>query len=516
MPTISAIQNQIVSGTHTYPIYIAFMSAADILAVAEVPAFSALTPHDAIAGNVMNPPIREWQRPIEMERVTQISRTFNDTGELMPNPVLLAENVAGNCPIPTVQARMVGGFQTGMVDIQLAGPSAGQAKPLWVLDGQHRINGLSASLQSNNMVPVVILLNHGGSHYSGPLLAKLFAQVTTTAHKLDELHNEWLTFAFRLGKYSGSSPQGSGQSQAMETVTFLCRTPQILGRPNPFFNRIKFNSRLQLQTPAPGGFAYSCIDLQSLLFEQYFNAPLTGIGVPRLAPSQLAEQLVLAHGALSGIVQNPSESVFFGSSHGGGQQIMQDAFIAAVCAGLRKKLPPANWSAELNLLQFGSTNWKFNWVRSLNGSAASVSRKLAIKVLSECFENCSLPAGTGNIADLLKGNQAAVSLTFSSLTANGRVSRRGQATIQISRGSNISHAMKPLTHLRVTQASMNIGKLTVTDKNSPPGRLVTYNDVSSARGMSLDLARHSNPLSLLVTMEHYGNTTSTAEVDLTW
>ena len=239
MPVISAIQGQINSGSNTYPIYIAFMSAADILSVSEVPAFSTSTAHDSIASNVMNPPIREWQRPIDQARVVQISHTFDDTGELMPNPVLLAENVAGNCSSPVVRARMVGGLQSGMVDIDLAQPTSGQAKPLWVLDGQHRINGLASSLQSANLVPVVILLNHGGSHYSGPLLAKLFAQVTTTAHKLDDLHNEWLTFAFQLGKYSHALTGGVPQCEAMEAVTTLCKTPQFGTRSNPFFNRIK-------------------------------------------------------------------------------------------------------------------------------------------------------------------------------------------------------------------------------------------------------------------------------------
>lgn len=516
MPVISAIQDQIVSGASTYPIYIAFMSAADILSVAEVPAFTTSTAHDSIASNVMNPPIREWQRPIAQERVTQIAHTFDNTGELMPNPVLLAENVAGNCAAPVVRARMVGGLQSGMVDIDLTPPAQGQSKPLWILDGQHRINGLASSLQSGNKVPVVMLLNHGGNHYSGPLLAKLFAQVTTTAHKLDDLHNEWLTFAFKLGKYSLALPHGRQQCAAMEVVTALCRTPQFGARSNPFFNRIKFNSHVQLQAPSPGGFAYSCIELQALLYENYFHAPMTAVGVPRLLPTQLAEQLVLAHEALAGLVQNPTDSVFFGPSHGAGQQIMQDAFVAAVCASLRRHGIPASWSGELNLLQFGTTNWKFNWVRSLNGAAASVSRKLALKVLEECFQQRSLPVGSGSIADILKGNQAAVELTFSSLTAAGRVSRRGQTTIQLSRGSNLSHAMQPHTHVRVAAQSINIGKLTVTDKNSPPGRLVTYVDATRPGGMTLASSQHSNPLSLLVTMEHYGDTSSTAEIDLAW
>jgi hypothetical protein len=491
------------------------MSAADILSVAEVPAFTTSTAHDSIATNVMSPPIREWQRPLDLDRVAQIAHTFNNTGELMPNPVLLAENVAGHCTSPIVQARMVGGLQSGMVDITLMPPTPGQAKPLWILDGQHRINGLAASMQSTNVVPVVMLLNHGGNHYNGPLLAKLFAQVTTTAHKLDELHNEWLTFAFKLGKYSLALPDGTDQRNAMETVTALCRTPQFGPASSPFFNRVKFNSNVPLQAPAPGGFAYSCIDLQTLIYESYFHAPVTGVGVPRLTPFQLAEQIVSAHAALSAAVQNPMDSVFFGLSHGSGQQIMQDAFIAAVCASLRKNGIPNSWGAELNVLQFGSTNWKFTWVRSLNGAAASVSRKLAFKVLSQCFEKRSLPSGSGSIADILKGNGATVELAFSSLTAKGRVSRRGRTSISLLRGSSISHAMQPHRHVRVMPKFINIGKLTVTDKNSPPGRLVSYDD-ATRQGLVLSPTQHSNPLSLLVTMDHYGNTSSTAEIDLVW
>ena len=61
--------------------------------------------------------------------------------------------------------------------------------------------------------------------------------------------------------------------------------------------------------------------------------------------------------------------------------------------------------------------------------------------------------------------------------------------------------------------SENIGKLTVSDKQSPPGRLVEY---QLQRGLVLADQSHISPLSLLLRMEHYGGVESTAEVDVRW
>lgn len=511
---VDAIQTQIISGTKTYPIYIAFMPASDILAVSEVPSFGQSTPHDTIATNVLTPPIREWQRPLDQMRVDGISQTFDNTGELMPNPVLLAENVAGNSPPVTVAAKMVGGLQSGLVEVTLQPPTQAQKKPLWVLDGQHRIHGMAASAQSTNLVPVVLLLNHGGGYYNGPVLAKLFAQVTTTAYKLDDLHNEWLTFAFKLGRYSPNLSNSTYQSLAMEVVATLCKTPLFGTTVNPFLNRIRFNSHMALQSPAPGGFAYTCIELQKLIYETYYNLPITGAGIAHLQPQALAEQIVLAHAALSPVVQSASNSVFFGPTPGSGQKIMQDAFLAGVFSYLRRHGSATSWPNELSTLQFGATNWNFNWIKSLNGAAGSTSRELAIRVLSYCFGNRTLPPGGGNIADFLKGNGACIKVEFSHLGVTGRVLPAKKMIQVLLRGSVTSHSIAPRKHVRIRQDSLNIGKLTVTDKQSPPGSLVTYANIRNG-GMKLG-SMHGNPLSLLVTMEHYGENSSTADLDVSW
>ena len=328
----------------------------------------------------------------------------------MPNPVLLCENVAGNRPQIKITARLTGGgVPTGTFDVEFQEPVTPQEPPLWILDGQHRINGLAISLQQSNSVPVVFLLNAGGHFYNGPLLAKLFAQVTTSAQKLDELHNEWLTFAFHLGQYSPLAPHNVAHTTSMACVAELCRMPTVAAQTNPFFGNIKFNVQ-QPAIPAPGGFQYTCIELKNLLFAHYFNQPApTG----HLTSRAVAEQLTLAHRALVSAVANPNQSVFFGSGSYG-QKIMQDAFIAGVLTYLRVHGPTTNWQVELSNIAVPTTNWNFSWVLSLNGEEGSISKNLAIAVFTEAFRLRGLPvSGSTNIADILRGNNAEIILECS-------------------------------------------------------------------------------------------------------
>ena len=146
-------------------------------------------------------------------------------------------------------------------------------KALWILDGQHRISGLSQSSQRDNPVPVVLLLDGGAGTYTSPLLASLFAQVTTSATKLDDLHNEWLTFALSLDGYSPTKPKAvSVTKKSFEAVAALCRTPSFQGQGNPFLNQVQFNEHLAV-TPTHGGFVYKCTALKDLLDRYYFNQP---------------------------------------------------------------------------------------------------------------------------------------------------------------------------------------------------------------------------------------------------
>lgn len=252
MIKIDCLRKTITSGHRTYPVFVGFATASDLLAIGDVPAFRHDTSHSDISSNVLTPPVKEWQRPLAPDRVKQISSVFNNSGELMPNPVLLCQNLnAGAPPINIVQQKASGSIPTDIWQLNI--PIAHQPGPksLWILDGQHRINGLAQSAQSNNPMPAVFLLNEGLAAYSASQMAKLFAQVTTAAAPLDELHHEWLTFSFDLEHYDPSTngPAVHANKNAMVAVAELCRLPAFGEHNNPFWNQIKFNSPLPAKPP---------------------------------------------------------------------------------------------------------------------------------------------------------------------------------------------------------------------------------------------------------------------------
>lgn len=97
--TINTLESSIKSGPKDYPIFIGFLEASELLKIAEVPNFAANTPHLDIAGHVLSPPVKDWQRPLIVEKKKAISSVYDDTGEFMPNPVLLSGNYLGNTPL---------------------------------------------------------------------------------------------------------------------------------------------------------------------------------------------------------------------------------------------------------------------------------------------------------------------------------------------------------------------------------------------------------------------------------
>jgi hypothetical protein len=511
---IVCLKGSAVSGGVTYPIFIGFSNAQSLTAIAEAPSFNDQTSHDQIATNVLSPPVRDWQRPINQERVRQISAVYNTPGELMPNPVLLCENTT-NIP-SAIQITQVSnnGIPLDLWNIEIPDQPANAGRSLWILDGQHRISGVAQSAQSTNALPVVLLLNHGHNSYSPATLAKIFAQVTTEATKLADLHNEWLTYAFRLSVYSNSIPTGSSAQKAMEAVSELCKRPNA-GSPsvnNPFHNRIRFNDYLQNAGPHGGGFKYNCADLKHLIYQYYYNAA-NPFGT-YITPIELGNELVNAYNALLSCVRAPhSESVFFGdAAHE--EKIMQDAFFAGVLAAICKRGPGQNWNDLLtNKLSFTTTDWNFkSWVVSLNGQAQKLSRDLAISILSTAFRDEALPTNTGNLADYFKGNDAEIEIIASQLTTTGRPSRNNAVNHYVKGGNRRTINLQGSPHVRFRISTRNTGKIEIIDAQSPPGHPVTY----SPAGFRIDQGEHRNPLKLVIKMHHYGNTHSSAHIDLSW
>ncbi|HEY8384222.1 MAG TPA: hypothetical protein VIL09_18935 [Microvirga sp.] len=497
---IDCMRTEISSGGSTYPIYIGFARAKDIAAVSVAPAFTLTTPHQAIADNISSQPVREWQRPINNERVSEIATAFNDSGRLMPNPVLLAKNAFATGI--KIAPKLIHNIPTGnyIVDIDESATSPDQ-RPLWILDGQHRITGLSLSAQSDNPVPVVFLLDDPAGSYPSPLLASIFAQVTTAATKLDDLHNEWLTYAFELGRYAKSDDA----RKSFASVVELCRRASWNGLSNPFFNQIQFNMHAST-SPAHGGFSFTCKELAELILKYYYAQPAQ---VKHLTPDLVALEIARAYTALYQSIQNHDSSVFFHSDKKKQHRIMQEAYLASILTRTLHHGSTPEYKQVLQDLRFPTTNWDFSWHVTLSGPANSVSKRIALKVLSDAIVNRKLPANTQNLADYFRGNGAAVVITCSALGPAGRPIRSGRSEYTALRGSTGSHPVAKNPHLRITDTTSNVGEYQVVDAKRA-GRQVEY-DQMYRRGLLIDNSI-PRPLEVIIMMQHYGGLYSQAEV----
>ena len=514
---VNCLKTVVVSGQRRYPLFVGFMTAADIAKVAEAPSFNKETTHSDIAVNVLQPPVKEWQRPLEKMRIGDIRLVFNDSGALMPNPVLLSENGQNQGTVHISQVSASGSIPTDIWRVEISGPSQAQ-KPLWILDGQHRIMGMAQSKQSENEIPVVLLLNDGapGQSYNGRDFAKLFAQVTTTAKKLDDLHNAWLTYAYDLAEYSDSEDDAQLHRAAMQTVAELCRRPNLDDdQPNPFFSGIRFNPE------NPGGrkdgFNYGCNTLKDFVLQHYFAQPHTG---EDLLPDELANEIAEALIALRSVVKAPQDqSVFFGSGEYG-HVAMQDAFVIAVLERLCAGDPPNDWVQFLKGLNFDQTDWRFKaWAKTMGGKAGTDSRKLAARVMKAAFREGALPEGVSSIADYLKGNRAKVDFVFSLTNEAGRPIKKGHASVEVFSGDNVSHDTEGRLHVRIAKAWRygNVARIEAVDASSSAANPKALPALLGA-GLLLDpeLPEAERTLEVALQMIFYGGISKSASLMIKW
>jgi hypothetical protein len=179
---------------------------------------------------------------------------------------------------------------------------------------------------------------------------------------------------------------------------------------------------------------------------------------------------------------------------------------------------PASWEDLLRTLHFDRTTWDFSWIVSLHGRDQTRSKTLAVCVMSEIFRNKSLPAGSTNLADYLRGNNAGFQLEGFYLTSAGRSSRTRIKKESYIKGAVVTFDADDRKGIRVLHThSTNIKEIQITDKGAPPGTLVEYKDMRTKRGLILDKTRHKYPLlDLLFTLFHYGGVKSTADITIQW
>lgn len=513
---IQALEQIVTSGSQSFPIYIGFLKAEDLLRVAEVPNFKKNTPNSDISSNVLNPPVKEWQRPLIEDKKDRIIQTFDGTGEFMPNPVLVAERCIGAAPVITInELKAAGGISTPVKVIDIQEPALGQLPPLWIIDGQHRVSGLgdTSCIQKDNYIPVVLLLNNGGNFYNGRNLAKIFAQVTTEATPLAPLHKEWLTFAFQLAGYSAGSPA----NKAMEAVANLCKTPHntLNNKANGFHDDIRFNDEL---TAAPKflGHQYDCKDLSATIATYYYSETAS---FGHLPPSDLACQVSMAFESLKRCVRAPHKSsVFFGDNKHC-HKIMIDAFLVGALTYLRTlngKPLEADWDQLLKTLNFHLTDWNFQQHVNTSSRWVDKSKVLAFDVFAWIFSNASLPLKVTDIWDFLSGDQLFINMEYKHINSSGNAIKNNSYKEQYWRGDKKTVPMDKRKYFKVLDRSINAKHIELFDEKSSPADPVTFKASGEyLRLPKVDPAKLSqDPLVLKIKCTLYGGNEEQIEIKL--
>jgi len=195
---INLIQSSVEVNSKHFLLYVGFMKAEDFPKFCRVPSFSPDKNHINIATNLANEELEEWQRPLLQYKVDEIIDLYSSMSDenIMPNAVLLGidHNVISKNPYSAI-CEFTQPENSNVVQVTL--DSKDGHKPLLILDGQHRIAGMSRSLQKSQDIPFVIC----GRGFTLPKLAEIFTHVTTKATQMKPLHKSWMQYNFSLGPF---------------------------------------------------------------------------------------------------------------------------------------------------------------------------------------------------------------------------------------------------------------------------------------------------------------------------
>jgi hypothetical protein len=503
MPTIAleVIHTTIVSGQRKYPIYVGFAVAEELAKVAEAPAFARTDTQRTIADEALKKPSDKWQRPLNVDSVHRIIQTFSNDGNFMPNPVLLADSGKGGVAITALPAPA--GGSSGVSRIELTYDTPLGSKPLWIIDGQHRIAGMAQSHQSLNPIPVVLLLNGQSKDYSASDLARQFAQVTTTSTPLNELHQEWLAFAFDLSPYAATDVDAVLRKRAMTvTANLAFRQFTAANLPNPWVDSIIFNIDGPV-TPCFGK-AFDCSEFLGLVLEDLLKAN------SNITDEVITEQIMLATIAVRSTLKSTATSehhVFTGSS--GCQRVLVEGFLVAVLREIGRRgtnqRTLSEWIDLFRTLKLDQTDWDFRSLAQQGKRWTDPSKALASQVFDSAFQLGRLPlSGGSTIRDLLTGSESSFTVELLNKKPGGKTPATVLKSEQVNNSQNKTLYTVPKAKLfSIVGNGVNCVNMNVKEfhPNADPTKF--KNGIGK-----IDLSSAKLQQQIEVEVEHYGGLTT--------
>jgi len=498
-----AIESIATINGHDYPMYCGFLSASILSEIAEVPSFDKNKDHHQIASDIESPPVDQWQRPLSEKKANDIKSIYNQIikDNLMANPVLIGialSKIDQNVKVEIQEKRVNNsGVVFSIPNIfEIKIKYHDNKKPLWILDGQHRIEGLKRSVQKDIKIPFVLLCDH--EKYSGPFLAEIFTNVTTKATPMEEIHSNWMQYSFNLGDYKYASFQN-----AMKTVISLCKEIQLVGINNPFHNRIQFNPYL----PKPGykAFDFTSIEWTRLIVNNYHS------NVGKLTPKDLSCEILKGIKVLERLdTHRSNSSKLFSDNHP--HKILAHGLICGMLKNIAAegKRSEQEWEDFYRdpERQFDRCDWSLPFVRS-TGALSSGFGAPSKSIAEDCFIaafNDPIKLKGNKITDFLNGSGTEIMITAYQKTPSGGISKINPLSTTRTVGSlfavdlNAGGIKREI--LRLSTVTPNCHVIDITDEFNPN---IKYRDLLKNKGLDCSSFRNGYVMKIQ-TMNYSGDT----------
>lgn len=409
------------------PIFTMFISPEELLQLAEVPSFSPSSDHKGIANNLKNPPTKEWQRPLNRERVKEIGNYFGSSSakRMMANPILLGESShSSNNNNASIEVNQL------MHQGQVVSPDVYEIKltnngkmPLWILDGQHRSYGLESNPNTKSRrIPVVILAK--SAEYSMEFLAQIFTEVTTKAEALEPIHNNWMKYSFGMPDFQkglGRGPMNS-KDKGLRCTIEMVSMGSIDHSVNEFFDNIKFNPEDE-NTLNSFNITWDSIEWGNLISKNYYENG----GV--LDHKDLTKQIVRFLRAAKKLDSHSSNDSRLFGSNGTAYTVLLNHLVWQFLQNLDSIGPKtqAEWETHLKTHKWDVCDWSLPWTKP-NANTSSHWGRYSNRAAEYVFKKIMSSSMLAVTPDLALKGSSELSIHGYAKTPGGSISKTNAAS----------------------------------------------------------------------------------------
>ena len=185
----------------------AFMGVATAGAldsICSVPWMNPQSKSKDFANDILNGTMDEnqWQRMVDHTRVNDIRNFSEQEDKNLFNPILLyVDNKHVKITGEEKEKKISVPFDflkehLGAFTDYFPKPEEIDHRPVWIIDGQHRVRGFGSSKRGSRLPIPFVLLTGDGDPEQLAEVALLFTQINTTSKPLDDLHKMYLNYQF--------------------------------------------------------------------------------------------------------------------------------------------------------------------------------------------------------------------------------------------------------------------------------------------------------------------------------